>query len=180
MCMEKSPWEKAIEFHGHACPGLAMGYKAVEAALGILGYARDVDEEMVAVVENDSCSVDAIQSVLGCTAGKGNLIFRNNGKHVYTIGRRNGKAVRIALKYDVHAGAKPGATKEERMHGILNAGVNELFDIREVAIELPKKAVIFKSIQCSCCGEGVMEPKARLRDGKIVCPDCFEDYNRGW
>jgi len=179
--MEKTPWEKTVEFHGHACPGLAVGFRAAEAALKALGQARDVDEEMVAVVENDSCAVDAIQSVLGCTAGKGNLVFRNNGKQVYTSGRRSdGKAVRVSLKYGVMAPAAQGESREDRMNRILHTGDGELFDISEVNFDLPKKAVIFATIQCSRCGEGVMEPKARIREGKIVCPDCFEEYTRGW
>jgi len=165
VCMEKTPWEQAVEFHGHACPGLAIGFKAAEAAIGELGYARDVNEEMVAIVENDSCSIDAIQLILGCTAGKGNLIFRNNGKQVFTVGRRNdGKAVRIALKYE----------------HILESDPGDLFEIREAKLDLPEKAVIFKTVKCARCGEGVMESKARLSDGKPVCPDCFADYTRGW
>ncbi|MCL0053205.1 formylmethanofuran dehydrogenase subunit E family protein [Dehalococcoidales bacterium] len=38
---------------------------------------RPEDEEIVAVIENDSCMVDAIQSASGCTLGKGNLILKN-------------------------------------------------------------------------------------------------------
>lgn len=178
MCAEKSPWEKAVEFHGHSCPGLAIGYKAAEAALEYLGNSRDTDEELVAVVQNDNCSIDAIQSVLGCTAGKGNLIFRNTGKNVYTVGRRSdGRAVRISFKPGTSTG---NATKEERMLQILNSPVGDLFDIREVEVELPKKASMFRTVICAQCGEGVMEPRARLRDGKIVCPECFEEYTRGW
>ena len=26
--MNKELWEKCVEFHGHECPGLAIGYKA--------------------------------------------------------------------------------------------------------------------------------------------------------
>lgn len=178
MCVEKSSWEKAVDFHGHACPGLAIGFKAAEAALEYLGNARDIDEEIVAVVQNDNCSIDAIQSVLGCTAGKGNLIFRNTGKNVYSVGRRSdGRFVRISLK----SGAMPGnGSKEERMHQILNSAVSDLFNVCEVDAELPKKASMFKSVICAQCGEGVMEPKARLMDGKPVCPECFEEYTRGW
>jgi len=179
MCTEQTPWEQAIEFHGHACPGLALGFKAAEAAKLSLGDTRDVDEELLAIVENDSCAVDAIQSVLSCTAGKGNLIFRNNGKQVYTFGNRNhNKAVRVALKFDVMS--HNNESKEERIHMILHSDVRELFEIREIDVELPKKAVIFKTVQCSQCKEGVMEVKAHLRDGKVVCPECFEEYTRGW
>ena len=181
MCMEKTPWEKAVEFHGHACPGLAIGYKASEVARNFLGDARDVDEETVAIVENDSCAIDGIQSVLSCTAGKGNLIFRNNGKHVYTIGRRKeGKTVRISLRFGLMTSGAPGESKADKITRILQADSNELFDIQEVNIELPKCAVIFNTVQCSGCGEGVMESKARLRGGEVVCPDCFEEYTRGW
>lgn len=53
-----------------------------------LGGGRDIDEEMVAIVENDSCAVDAIQVLTGCTLGKGNLIFRDYGKqHLYKTRR---------------------------------------------------------------------------------------------
>ena len=30
-------WEKAAAFHGHTCPGLAIGFKAVEGAIAELG-----------------------------------------------------------------------------------------------------------------------------------------------
>jgi formylmethanofuran dehydrogenase subunit E len=33
------------------------------------------DEELVCIAENKSCSVDSVQSLLGCTAGEGNLLF---------------------------------------------------------------------------------------------------------
>ncbi len=178
MCVEKSSWEKAVDFHGHACPGLAIGYKAAQAAIQYMGDTRDTDEELVAVVQSDNCSIDAIQSVLGCTAGKGNLIFKNTGKNVYTVGRRSdGLAVRISFKPGANTG---NFTKEERMQQILNSPVGDLFDICEIEIELPKKASLFQSVICTQCGEGVMEPKARLREGKVICPECFEEYTRGW
>jgi formylmethanofuran dehydrogenase subunit E len=180
MCMKKTPWQQAVEFHGHACPGLAIGYKAVEAAVSVLGNNRDVDEEMVAVVENDSCSVDAIQSLLGCTVGKGNLIMKNIGKQVYTIGaRKSGKVVRIALKPYVLS-AESDESRDEKTQRILEADIKKLFNITEVKTELPKRAVIFKSVICSVCGEGVMEPKVRIKDGASVCLDCFEEYTRDW
>jgi len=178
MCMQKTPWQLAAEFHGHVCPGLAIGYRAAEAAVRALGPGRDTDEQMVAIVENDSCAVDAIQFLTGCTVGKGNLIFRNYGKQVYTIGRRSdNKAVRVALKYGAMT---PEGSKEERVNSIMHAPLDDLFEVREVQLDLPKKALIFNSVPCAKCGEGVMEPKARLKDGKTVCPECFEEYDRGW
>lgn len=44
--------EGVQRFHGHMCPGLAMGIRAAEIALQEIGpHARD--EEVVAIVETD-------------------------------------------------------------------------------------------------------------------------------
>ena len=93
------PFAEVVRFHGHLCPGVTLGYCASKIALRELYVGRDVDEHLVAIVENDACGVDAIQAVTGCTLGKGNLIFRDYGKHVYTfINRATKDAVRISLK----------------------------------------------------------------------------------
>ena len=73
-----------IDFHGHLCPGLAWGIRVSEAALAMLG-PRSQDEELVAVVETDSCAVDAIQYLTGCTFGKGNLRYLDHGQNVFTF-----------------------------------------------------------------------------------------------
>lgn len=194
MCVEKSPWEKAVEFHGHTCPGLAMGFRATELALEALGSARSSDEEMIAIVENNACGVDAVQTLAGCSFGKGNLFFRDLGKQVYTFARRkDGSAVRVSIRYgslhdpDFHAlRAKINtgqATEEEReryrtafnhrIQEILNAGP-DVFEVKEINIKLPARASIYQTVQCAECGEGVMEPRARLKNGKVVCIPCFE------
>ena len=38
---------------------------------------------------------------------------------------------------------------------------------------LPGPARLFNTVRCSVCGEGVMEARAFLRDGKPVCPQCY-------
>jgi formylmethanofuran dehydrogenase subunit E len=44
--------QRAVKFHGHMCPGLAIGLRAAEVALREIGpHAKD--EEVVAVVETD-------------------------------------------------------------------------------------------------------------------------------
>jgi formylmethanofuran dehydrogenase subunit E len=82
---EDIPYEELIAFHGHSCPGLAIGYRMTKAALFFLGVKRAYDEELVAIVENDACGVDAVQYLSGCTFGKGNLVFKDYGKRVYTF-----------------------------------------------------------------------------------------------
>ncbi len=96
MCMEKSDWEKCAEFHGHVCPGLAVGYRAAQIGLEELAGSRAKDEELVAIAETDACGVDAVMVVTGCTLGKGNLLYRDFGKHAFTfMSRGSGEGVRI-------------------------------------------------------------------------------------
>ena len=80
----KELWNKCVEFHGHACGGLTIGYKAALYAIERLGLqlggggnagCLSPDEEIVCISENDACGVDAIQVMLGCSVGKGNLLF---------------------------------------------------------------------------------------------------------
>ena len=58
--MDQQLWQKCVEFHGHECPGLAIGFKACEAAKKKLGIGFSKDEEIVCITESDAC-VDAVQ-----------------------------------------------------------------------------------------------------------------------
>ena len=141
-------WKKCVDFHGHSCGGLAIGYRAALYAKELLGTGRSEDEEIVCVAENDACGVDAIQVLLGCSAGKGNLLFRMRGKQAFSFFRRSdGKAVR-------------------------------LFTVSEPGFSLPERARIFRSVRCEQCGEVAAEPMIRLQDGKKLCLDCFQAYDR--
>ena len=95
--MDAGLWNKAVAFHGHECPGLAIGFKACEAARSRLGLGASPDEEIVCVTENDACGVDAVQALLSCTFGKGNLIYRGTGKQAFSFFERSsGRKPRIA------------------------------------------------------------------------------------
>lgn len=191
-------FDTAVKFHGHACPGLSIGYRVALVAANHF-KDRSKDEELVAVTENRSCAVDAIQAINGCTCGKGNLIFKDYGKHVYTYYKRSEKkALRISLRPDalphdekhaalfakVKAGtASPVEAKEfqtsheAKIQKILEMPEEELFWVREVENECPEKAKVYPTLICSKCGEGFMEPLGRVRNGKMVCIPCFEAKN---
>ena len=175
--MNKHLWDKAVAFHGHECPGLAIGFKACEAAVEKMGIGASADEEIVCVTENDACGVDAVQALLSCTFGKGNLIYRGTGKQAFSFfNRTNGKKMRVCLK--------PGKNKEmdrnQRMEYLLNSPVDEVFNFSDPAFEPPEQAKLFTTIVCEVCGEGAPEHKMHLQDGKIVCTECFQNYDRGW
>ncbi len=200
MFTEEADWKRAAAFHGHVCIGLTIGYRVARMALAALREKRAADEEMIAIVENDACGIDAIMVVTGCTPGKGNLIFRDMGKNVYTFGSRNSKrAIRISVNGDILQSGpemralqrkviERNATDAERAEyeRLRDGKMDELFSmpeeqfaaIREVDFAVPGKARLFASLKCSCCGEYAMEPRTRHQNGKIVCLDCFDDYTR--
>jgi formylmethanofuran dehydrogenase subunit E len=189
-------FEDCIRFHGHSCPGLAYGFRAATAAMEALGVNRPEDEDLVAICETDACGVDAIQVIAGTTAGKGNLVIHDYGKHAFTFyNRKDGKAVRItfnrneatetgdfaSLRTKVFSG-KATETEEARFHeqmhkttmDILHAPSDRILRIEKIKMEAPKKARIFASVTCETCGESVADAKTRNVEGKCVCIPCAE------
>lgn len=174
-------------FHGHMCPGLAIGIRVAEQALLEMGE-RPGDEEVVAIVETDNCAVDAIQFITGCTFGKGNLIHMDYGKNAFRfIRRKDGKAVRILFKQgksDKRKAYAIDAEEREKMRAewtkmVLSASLTDLLEVQKIKAEIPSRARIYNSVDCDCCGEMTMEIRMRLLNGKAYCPECFEKVLRG-
>lgn len=187
--------QQTIRFHGHSCPGLAIGIRASELALATLGRASD--EEIVAVVETDMCGVDAVQFLAGCTFGKGNLIHLDYGKNAFTFYRRSdGEGFRIVTKrgtprdHENELSAlrkkmlKEKLTPEEqekmekgraaRVEWIMDADPEDLFEVKPAQGPIPKKARILQSLVCEACGEATMESRTRRFLGQTLCIPCFE------
>jgi formylmethanofuran dehydrogenase subunit E len=188
-------FNEVVDFHGHTCPGLALGYRVSLFALKQFGQ-RSHDEEIVAIVENNSCAVDAVQVVTGCTFGKGNLIFRDYGKQVYSfVSRASGDGIRISVDWTPPDETQRVNTawnkymqgdrsksvmktvcdaKQKKIKRILDAADTRLFRVQKGIIALPEEARIYPSLRCADCHEKVMEPRARVKGGRIVCIPCVE------
>ena len=136
----KDLMEKAVRFHGHICPGLAMGVLAAKYILEH-GFKYSHDEELVAVVENDNCSIDAIQVLLGTTYGKGNLIHLDYGKNNYTIYNRSQKKA-IKLSQKLRRKDQGDLSLQERLNYLLESNPEDIFKIEEVAFNPPSKSQI--------------------------------------
>ncbi|CAN2041954.1 formylmethanofuran dehydrogenase subunit E [Candidatus Magnetomoraceae bacterium gMMP-15] len=188
-------FKKCLDFHGHLCPGLSLGYKAAKAGMEWLKENRSEDEEIIAIVESDACYVDAIQVLTGCTFGKGNFIYKDYGKLVLTLlSRKSGNGVRVAIK--------PGAFSPDKEHfkliqkvtkglnneteykrfqelhykrscNVLEMQTEELFNIKPVNMKLPEKAKIEPSEACCRCGEPTMGSKLEKINDQLVCRDCI-------
>jgi len=187
--------EQTIKFHGHSCPGLALGIRASEWALAEFG--RAVDEDIVAVVETDMCAVDAVQFLTGCTFGKGNLIYMDYGKNAFTFYRRSdGKAIRIVGKSkvlgdqdDEFVELRKKMIKEDldpdekkrlkevtavRTKRIMDARLEEILEEKPAQGLMPRKARILESLICQNCGEATMESRTRRLLDKTLSRPCFE------
>jgi formylmethanofuran dehydrogenase subunit E len=193
--LSSNDFKKCLDFHGHLCPGLSIGYRAAHAALAWLRENRSADEELVAIVETDACSADAVQVLTGCTFGKGNFLYRDHGKQVLSLlSRKSGEGVRVALKQgafqpsDRHLELigkmrSEDATEEElnefraihkkRSHDVLEMPLEDLFAVTAITSDIPEKAKIEPSKTCQHCGEPAMSSKLTVKDGLQICRDCL-------
>ncbi len=194
--MNSEDFKACEQFHGHVCPGLSIGYRAAKAAMDRLAENRAEDEEVVAIVETDACSADAVQVLTGCTFGKGNFFFRDYGKMAMTLLSRNtGKGVRVSILPDASArdprhtellqkmmgGDATDAEKAEfkkahlqRTKDVLETPLEKLFNVTRVEMELPSRAHMEPSENCTRCGEPAMPSKMERAGGEKICRGCAE------
>ena len=189
-------FRRCVDFHGHICPGLAIGYRAAKAGMEWLAAKRAEDEEVVAIVETDACGADAIQVLTGCTFGKGNFFhrdYRQAGLHPAGAADRPGGSPRFAGRgfgiiraapgsFSIGFGrVRPPPKKEgefQQLHrgeipgNIGKASPRSLFAMKEVSPAVPPKAKIEPSKPCQICGEPTMGSKIQNHDGKEVCRSC--------
>ena len=190
-------FQECTEFHGHLCPGLVYGYLVAEESVKLLNISRAGDEEIVAISENDSCAVDALQVLLGTTIGKGNLIIKNYGKNAFLVFDRKSKnAYRFSKKQQyeykgenpeefqkldiaVANGTAANGEKERQKYlkalDLLSRDFNEVFETEKIAMPEPSLAELAPSLPCSVCGELTMSSKMiKTIDGRLLCIPCNE------
>ena len=167
-------WNDCVAFHGHECGGLTIGYKAALYAIKLLKLEFSEDEQVVCIAENDACGLDAIQVMLGCSIGKGNLLFHMRGKSAYSFyDRSSGRSVRLVLRP-----MPQGMTRAESFAYYQSCRPEEMFDVKEATLLLPERAQLFDSYVCECCGETTGANWIRIAGGKKLCMDCYEAYDR--
>ena len=185
---------RVVEFHGHMCPGLALGIRAAEVARAEVGL-NSPENPVVAIVETDLCPADAILYLTGCTFGKGNFIHLDHGKNAFTFVRlRDGRGVRVVARPDAfgppdpdftallekvrsgQASAEERARFEEaqrrRAEAILQAPLDRLFQVRPAEARVPPRNRAVRWEVCDGCGEPVLTSHLERRDGGVYCRGC--------
>jgi len=192
--LEENALQESIRFHGHMCAGLALGLRVSELALRVLGTDRERNDLIVAV-ETDTCSVDGIQALTGCTFGNGKLYFRDHAKSAYTFWQdQREKALRIVARPEGPNAAGPDfwarfervqrgtATEGERAafaqdqrkrsQLILESSDDDLFSTEETHEIPPTRPIVSAPVHCQDCGEATMAHRTVERAGAPLCASC--------
>ena len=123
MKFDKELWEKVTEYHGHKCPGIAMGFKMCEAAILEMD-ANPSEDEVVCISENKTCPVDAVRFIFGCTEDNQKLEIRPSDDLAFSFfNKTNGEKLKVQLK-ELNKDKK--MDKNEFMDYILNANAFDL------------------------------------------------------
>lgn len=91
--------EKIFAFHTKRAPGIVIGVDMVEQALEKLGSVKD---KINAVCEGQSCLIDVLQHMTGCTYGNKYLrVVKDLGRFAFTLyDRYDGRGVRASIDID--------------------------------------------------------------------------------
>jgi len=179
--------ETAKNFHGEACTGIKMGSRIAIIGLEAIGIAdpKGADrKDFMVYVESDRCASDAILAITGCHPGKRTLKVFNYGKMAATfVNLKTGKAVRVSAKNregDVVT-TREMIEKNPRGDDYLMVADEELFDVREVTVNIPEGELPGKPariVTCVSCGERVMDMRDVSIDGKYYCIPCNSKEQR--
>jgi len=122
-----------VEFHGHLGPFLVLGLRAGLLANSLLG--KDCFKTRAVVTTNpsppNSCFVDGIQFVTGCTMGKGNIKLRK-GKRVTVRFSKKNKTLTLRLRNEIwdYVGSISSEKASEQVSlNLLKKSAHELFEI---------------------------------------------------
>jgi formylmethanofuran dehydrogenase subunit E len=186
--------------HGHYCAGLSTGVIAGAVGMHYLqknsSGSSDGLEDIVAITEVNSCFVDGIQFVTGCTIGNNSLIYRDYGKTAVTIAKRSTReGIRLSLRPDFYQNfnsnhpdftelfkeviinqnrnprliKKFKAASAKASFDMLEWPLEKIFDKSQVTANIPDYAPIRDSLVCDICKESFMDIKAGSDNRCLPC-----------
>ncbi len=171
----------ATALHGHLSPGVVLGIRMGQIGLEKLGLPKG-DKRLFAVVETTLCLADGVQASTGCTAGHDSLHIQDFGKLAICLVRSDTKkGVRLTLKQEslplnvndwVMRKRKFTHHEEQEINREMLSLDESFFKIEEVTVEPFSEFSEAGIVQCSICGELVVEDKTVKAKGKTLCRSC--------
>jgi formylmethanofuran dehydrogenase subunit E len=168
--------------HKHLCPrqvlGVRMGLYAAELFPIELPQR---DKRLLAFVETDGCFTDGVGVATGCSMGHRTMRLVDYGKVAVTfVDTHDGRAIRLSPMPDARllaAAVTPAAPS--RWHAQLEAYQvlqnEELLSLQPVRLNLDLGAIVGKPgtrVNCSRCGEEILNQREMIKHGQIVCRSC--------
>jgi formylmethanofuran dehydrogenase subunit E len=177
--------QRAVQMHGHICPGTVVGVRLSLLGLALLGYEaplsdRDI-KNVIAFVEIDRCMADAVAATTGLKLGRRSLKFRDLGLQAATfLDLPTGRAVRIVSKDSSRAKADriaplTGSSHQRQAEAYRHLPDEDMFDVTWVKVDLPEYELPgYHKHQAICeeCGINIRHHREVIEDGRTLCRVC--------
>lgn len=185
--------KQAVDFHGHLCPDLVIGYRISQYALQNLILEMLSPASLRIIVENTTSAVDAVQRLTGCTIGNGRLQTHDYGRHVYTFMYRDNQALKITIRPENIANnseflilearlqnrqatmqetARYQILLDERVDYWLETPFEALFETQHITARWPEIPITSALAICDDCNQAVVQTHLVDLGGKRVCRVC--------
>ena len=175
--------------HKHLCPRQVLGVRIGLYATEILSLELpQKDKRLLAFVETDGCFADGVSAATGCTMGHRTMRLVDYGKVAVTfVDTHDGRAVRLSPAPEARlraVAAAPAAANrwQAQLEAYQTLQDEDLLSLREVRLNLDLDAIVGKPgmrVNCSACGEEILNQRGLERDGQTICQSCAgESYWR--
>jgi formylmethanofuran dehydrogenase subunit E len=168
--------------HKHLCPRQVLGVRMGLCAGELLGLELPQrDKRLYIFVETDGCFVDGITAATGCSIGHRTLRLMDYGKVAASfVDTKTGNGIRVwpspqcrsrVVEYVPTAPNRWRAQLEA--YQVMPAA--ELLSACEVELLIDLKALIARRgsrVNCSSCGEEILNQREVIRDDKALCRFC--------
>jgi formylmethanofuran dehydrogenase subunit E len=187
---ESSAWPEGLvrvvaqlrPLHRRLCPKQVLGARIglIAGDLFQIALPRQ-DRRLLAIVELDGCFADGVAEATGCRVGRRTLRVVDHGKVAATfVDTSMGTAIRVLPRVDARHRAwtyAPGATNRWRaqLEGYAAMPAAELLRWSAVELALPHEAALAyptAHVDCSVCGEEIMNGREVIVQGSPVCRSC--------
>ena len=171
--------------HTHLWPRQILGVRVGLAGVNALGFREAPPKKRLLVIsETDGCFVDGLSAATACAVGHRTLRLEDYGKVAATFVRvDNGRAVRVAPGLNLRERAFAYAPGEARpyfaqLRAYQLMPEEELLSIQEVGLKTPVERMMSRPglrVNCSGCGEEIINERGVQRDGLTLCRPCAGD-----
>ncbi len=185
--------KQSVDFHGHLCSDLAIGYRVSLYALQKLALELLAPTSLRIIIENNTSAVDAVQRLTGCTLGNARLQVHDYGKHVYTFLYQDACALQVAIKSDAIPNNPEFLALEARLQNQqasmqetaryqilldelvthwLKTPFDTLFESQHTTALWPEKPVTSAMVLCDRCHQPVVKTHLVIQNGERLCQVC--------